>query len=114
MYGLTEENWIKLLKDRWNNLTSRQNHCILVVKQELEKSKLEACNVAKGAISRQLEQFKHNLADLGFELLDDNKKKLIEKIKRTIINNGYITIQMVIVVTFPKYFLKICIKIIPI
>jgi AraC-like DNA-binding protein len=70
------------------------NRCILVVRQELEKSKIEACNVTLGEVellkeptAQQLGQFRHNLADLGFELLDDNKKKLIEKIKRTIINN---------------------------
>lgn len=69
------------------------NRCILVVKQELAKSKLEACNVTlgevellKGPTNDQLDQFRKSLANLGFELLDDTKKQLIEKIKNTIIS----------------------------
>jgi AraC-like DNA-binding protein len=70
------------------------NRCILVVRHELGKSKMEACSVTLGEVEllkeptpQQIEQFKRNLADLGFELLDDNKKKLIEKIKNTIISH---------------------------
>jgi AraC-like DNA-binding protein len=69
------------------------NRCILVVRQELEKSKMEACSVTLGEVdllkeptTKQLEQFRNALADLGFELLDNSKKQLIEKIKNTIIN----------------------------
>ena len=70
------------------------NRCILVVRQELEKSRMEACKVTLGEVellkeptTQQLEQFRHDLEDLGFELLDDNKNKLIEKIKNAIISH---------------------------
>lgn len=69
------------------------SRCILVVRQALKKSMMEACNVALGEVellkeptAPQLEQFRNSLADLGFELLDNSKKQLIEKIKNTIIN----------------------------
>ncbi len=62
------------------------NRCILVVKQELEKLRMEACSVTLGEVdllkkptTSQLNQFKTNLNTLGFELLDDSKKQLIEK-----------------------------------
>ncbi len=70
------------------------NRCILVVRQELEQSKMEACSITLGEVEllkeptiQQLEQFRNSLADLGFELLDNSKKQLIEKIKNTIINH---------------------------
>lgn len=70
------------------------NRCILVVKQELEKLRMEACSVTLGEVdllkkptTSQLNQFKTNLNTLGFELLDDSKKQLIEKIKNTIIQH---------------------------
>jgi AraC-like DNA-binding protein len=53
---------------------------------------MEACNVSLGEVellkeptTNQLSQFRSSLADLGFELLDDSKKQLIEKIKNVII-----------------------------
>jgi len=68
------------------------NRCISAVKLELEKLKLSANNIALGEVQltkepseKQLTQLKQNLSALGFELLDDNKKKLIEKIKNAII-----------------------------
>ena len=69
------------------------NRCILVVKQELEKLNLVANFIVLGEMqltkepsSKQLAQLKQNLANLGFEVLDDNKKKLIEKIKNIIVD----------------------------
>lgn len=69
------------------------NRCILVVRQELEKSKMKAGNITLGKVellkeptTQQLEQFRNSLADLGFELLDNSKRQLIEKIKNTIIS----------------------------
>jgi AraC-like DNA-binding protein len=66
--------------------------CILFVKQELNKLNLHPLSVklgevelAKDPTEKQLSQLKDNLAAVGFELLDDNRKKLIEKIKTTII-----------------------------
>lgn len=68
------------------------NRCILVVQQELEKLKIESRNISLGEVeingelsSEKLAQFKANLAILGFELLDNSKKQLIEKIKNIII-----------------------------
>jgi AraC-like DNA-binding protein len=69
------------------------NRCILVVKQELEKLHIESCRVTLGEVEtnaelskEKIEQFGRNLASLGFELLDNSKQQLIEKIKNTIIN----------------------------
>lgn len=68
------------------------NRCILVVKQELEKLNLAANSIVLGEMqltkepsSKQFVQLKQNLAALGFEVLDDSKKQLIEKIKNIII-----------------------------
>lgn len=69
------------------------NRCVIVVKQELEKMKLRAANVsmgevelAKPASAKQLSDFSVRLQELGFELLDDQKQKQIEKIKNLLIN----------------------------
>jgi AraC-like DNA-binding protein len=68
------------------------NRCIIVVKQELEKLKLKAANVSMGEVelektasAKQLSDFSTKLKELGFELLDDQKQKLIEKIKNLLI-----------------------------
>jgi AraC family transcriptional regulator len=70
------------------------NRCILVVKQELEKLNIESCNVTLGEVETDdepakeaIEQLAHNLNLLGFELLDNSKRQLIEKIKNIIINH---------------------------
>jgi AraC-like DNA-binding protein len=64
----------------------------MVVKQELEKLNIENCNVTLGEVEtvaelskEQIEPLSKNLASLGFELLDDSKQQVIEKIKNTII-----------------------------
>lgn len=69
------------------------NRCILVIKQELEKLKLQAGLIMLGEVrlikettAKQLTQLKENLANIGFEVLDDSKKQLIEKIKNTIVD----------------------------
>ncbi len=68
------------------------NRCILVVEQELDKLKLVANSVVLGEVQlkeepseKQLTQLKINLSALGFEVLDDSRKKLIERIKNIII-----------------------------
>lgn len=68
------------------------NRCILVVEQELEKLNIDSCRVALGEVetrsdipTEKLERLSHNLSALGFELLDDSKQQLIEKIKNIII-----------------------------
>ncbi len=69
------------------------NRCILVVKQELDKLRLFANSVVLGEVQlkeepseKQLAQLKINLSALGFEILDDSKRKLIEKIKNIVID----------------------------
>lgn len=66
----------------------------MVVKQELNKLNISATSVKLGEVElskepneNQITQLKKRLEELGFELLDDNKKKLIEKIKNIIIEN---------------------------
>ena len=68
------------------------DRCILVVKQELEKLAIIPVAVNLGEVEtrdalteQQILQLKTNLASIGFELLDDSKQKLIEKIKTVII-----------------------------
>ncbi|MBL7697951.1 MAG: helix-turn-helix transcriptional regulator [Chitinophagaceae bacterium] len=68
------------------------NRCIMAVKSELEKLKLHPVNVSLGEVeldkkpsSRELAQLGERLNDLGFELLDDQKQKQIEKIKTLLI-----------------------------
>jgi AraC-like DNA-binding protein len=68
------------------------DRCILVVKQELEKLGLPYTSVSLGEVElskdpteEQQEQLKDNLAALRFEILDDSRKRLIEKIKSVII-----------------------------
>ena len=68
------------------------NRCILVVKQELEKLNLVANTIVLGELQlkkepsvKQFDQLKQNLIALGFEVLDDSKKQLIEKIKNIIV-----------------------------
>lgn len=68
------------------------NRCIMVVKQELEKLKLQTTLVKMGEVelvknptANQLKQLDTRLKELGFELLDDQKQKQIEKIKSLLI-----------------------------
>ena len=68
------------------------DRCIIVVRQELAKLGITPTSIVLGEVEtstvlseEQLGKLKHNLAEAGFELLDDNKQKLIEKIKTVII-----------------------------
>ena len=68
------------------------NRCILVVEQQLEKLKIDSCKVSLGEVEttdaltkEQLRMFADNLSALGFELLDNSRQQLIEKIKNIII-----------------------------
>ncbi|MEJ7768249.1 MAG: AraC family transcriptional regulator [Chitinophagaceae bacterium] len=69
------------------------HRCILVVKQELEKLNIPLCNITLGEVETEhalapgkIEQLSNNLSILGFELLDNAKQQLIEKIKNIVIN----------------------------
>lgn len=68
------------------------NRCILVVKNELEKLGVKASLISLGEIKlqedlteNQKKQFSGTLHELGFELIDDKKSRLIEQIKTIII-----------------------------
>ncbi len=69
------------------------DRCIMVVKQQLEKVGLQYKNVQLGEVElstqpaeQQLQALRENLSALGFELLDDKKLALVEKIKNIIID----------------------------
>ncbi len=68
------------------------DRCILVVKQQLAKNDLTASEVTLGEVvltqppaEIQLQQLHNDLQALGFEIIDDKKSRLIEKIKNIII-----------------------------
>ena len=68
------------------------NRCIMVVKQVFEQEGIHPLHVKLGEVelekapgSKQLENIKTNLTALGFEILDDQKRKMIEKIRTTVI-----------------------------
>lgn len=92
-------NKLLLINNRANNYMNIYiknmvcNRCISAIKQELENLKLTAASIILGEVQlvktpseKQMTQLKQNLAVIGFEVLSDYKKKLIEKIKNTIID----------------------------
>lgn len=69
------------------------NRCIQAVKQELEKLTSKPFFVSLGEVvmeaplpEKQTDQFRERLNTLGFELLDDQKQKQIEKIKNLLVS----------------------------
>lgn len=68
------------------------DRCILVVRQQLDKQGLSYRNIQMGEVeltdapsAKQLQALKDDLHGLGFELLDDKRSTIVEKIKNTII-----------------------------
>lgn len=68
------------------------NRCIMVIEIELRKVGIHATQVKLGAVALeemptnvQIENFTKSIKDLGFEMIDDKKSRLIEQIKNTII-----------------------------
>lgn len=68
------------------------NRCILVVQQELEKLDMGFSHIDLGEVTlketpekEKLKVLGERLHGLGFELLDDKKNALVEKLKTTII-----------------------------
>jgi AraC-like DNA-binding protein len=64
----------------------------MAVRRELDNLQLEYKNVQLGEVEltenltgEKLEQLEKKLGDIGFELLDDKKSRIVEKIKNTII-----------------------------
>lgn len=67
--------------------------CIMVVKQELEKNNLTAFHIQLGEITfkdalsdAQIALLKKGLSAHGFEVLDDRKAMIIEKVKNIIVS----------------------------
>ena len=74
------------------------NRCILVVQQELGKLNIDSCKITLGEVEttgelpkEKIEQLEKNLDALGFELLDNSKQQLIEKIKNIVIQQVHHT-----------------------
>lgn len=68
------------------------NRCIMVVEQEIEKLGFKVNTIALGEVSveEEIDDLQKNtiaktLEPLGFELIDDKKSRIIERIKSTII-----------------------------
>lgn len=69
------------------------NRCIMVVKREFETLGLKPIDVKLGEVElsktptkSQLDKIGSRLKGLGFEILDDQKQKTIEKVKNLLIN----------------------------
>ena len=74
------------------------NRCILVVQQELDKLKIDSRMVTLGEVEiaaelpkEKVDELSQNLSALGFELLDNSKQQIIEKIKNVIIRQVHHT-----------------------
>jgi AraC family transcriptional regulator len=68
------------------------NRCIMVVKQVFEQQGLQPVQVKLGEVDlekapthQKMSALQAGLSALGFEILDDQKRKVIEKIRTTII-----------------------------
>lgn len=69
------------------------DRCVMVVRQQLDETGLTYKNVQLGQVelqnevsAEQLENLRGKLKDNGFELLDDKKSQIVEKIKTTIVS----------------------------
>lgn len=69
------------------------NRCIMVVQSELEKMDLTVKNIKLGEVTLEKEltreektKLDHALIPLGFEVIDNKKSRIIEKIKNVIID----------------------------
>ncbi|MEQ3501087.1 AraC family transcriptional regulator [Tenacibaculum sp. SSH1-16] len=69
------------------------NRCILVIQNELDKLGVGVKSIKLGEVilekeltSDEKESLDKVLLDLGFEIIDDKKRRIIEKIKNLIIN----------------------------
>lgn len=72
------------------------NRCIKVVKEELEKIGIKVKNISLGEVEtateidkNKLNKIKKVLEENGFELLENRKAKIVEKIKNIIISKIY-------------------------
>jgi len=83
------------------------NRCIIVVKQEFEKINLTPINVQLGEVelkegpsNSEINRLHNQLAGKGFELLDDRKMMMVEKVKNIIIEVIHRTDEIDIKVNF--------------
>jgi len=74
------------------------NRCKMAVQTELEKVGLEPLNVELGEVTlkkdpeaQQLKELENSLTALGFEMIDNQKSRLIEQIKTEIIKQVHYT-----------------------
>lgn len=74
------------------------DRCIMVVRSELQKLNLEAESITLGVVTFQqeisnskLDSIKQNITPLGFELIDDKRIRLVESIKKLIIEQIHYT-----------------------
>ena len=74
------------------------NRCIKVVKEELEKLGLKINRIVLGEVdldkpvnANLTKKIKHVLGENGFELIEDRRVKIIEKIKQLVIETIYST-----------------------
>src|SRR5690554_3458984 len=72
------------------------NRCIMVVSQIFEEAKITTDNIKLGKVVTsdevspyELKQLNNNLKSMGFEIIDDSKRKLIETIKTITIDYVY-------------------------
>lgn len=86
------------------------NRCIMVVKQILDELNISYTSIALGEIHMQNalakaahEQLRENLGAVGFELLDDRRHKLVEKVKNILIERLYGTEGMSIKINFSTF-----------
>ena len=69
------------------------DRCVMVVRQQFDQLQLAYNNIQLGQVelkeqpsAEQLEQLRYLLEQQGFELLDDKKAKIVERIKTTIVS----------------------------
>ncbi|MDO5523694.1 MAG: AraC family transcriptional regulator [Bacteroidia bacterium] len=69
------------------------NRCVMVVRNEMEKLGFDVSNIILGEVSltkelsnAQKQKVREVLEPLGFELIDDKKSRIVEKIKNIIID----------------------------
>lgn len=69
------------------------NRCKMMVKEKLEKNniiyqqiELGEVEMENGVTEAQLNQFEIDINQVGFEIIDDYKKQIIEKVKKLIID----------------------------
>lgn len=85
------------------------NRCIMVVKSELEKVGLHPVTVNLGEVEledevlpAQKEELGRIFLDLGFEIIDDKKTRLIENIKTSILERVHYS-EEPLKITFSEY-----------